>query len=300
MSGLRVVLVVAIAGAMTAVSAETPGPDGLTEKGRLIYEAGQLGSGEPLVGHREGGLTSSGKAAACVACHQRSGFGLFEGSNLVPPITGPSLFANARPIAHVPRRSKSVEHREFPFLNRPAYNDTTLATAVREGLSPGGHRFQFLMPRYALGDADMKALTAYLRQLSAAPSPGASARRISFATVIAPGQDAGRRQAVIDVLRACFEERHPDRPGRQAWQLVTWDLEGAPAGWMTQLRSKYAEQPVFAVVSGLGTDEWAPVHNFCELEKSPCLFPNVDAVPEAAAGQYTFYCSKGVVLEAQV
>jgi hypothetical protein len=300
MFGLRVVLVVAIAGAMTAASAETPGPDGLTEKGRLIYEAGQLRSGEPLVGYREGGLTSSGKAAACVACHQRSGFGLFEGSNLVPPITGPSLFANARQTAHVPRRSKSVEHREFPFLNRPAYNDTTLATAVREGISPGGHRLQFLMPRYALGDADVKALTAYLRQLSAAPSPGANAERISFATVIAPGQDAGRRQAVIDVLRACFEERHPDGPGRQAWQLVTWDLEGAPTGWMTQLRSKYAEQPVFAVVSGLGTDEWAPVHHFCELEKIPCLFPNVDAVPEAAAGQYTFYFSKGVVLEAQV
>jgi hypothetical protein len=300
MSGWRVVSVVAIVAAMTGVSAETPEPAGLVEKGRLIYEAGQLGSGEPLVGYREGRVTSSGKAAACIACHQRSGFGLFEGSNLVPPITGPSLFGNARPIAHVPRRSKSVEHREFPFLNRPAYNDATLATAVREGLSPGGHRFQFLMPRYALGDADVKALTAYLRQLSAASSPGASAERISFATVIAPRQDARRRQAVIDVLRACFQERHPESPGRQAWQLVTWDLEGTPAGWMAQLRSKYAEQPVFAAVSGLGTDEWTPVHRFCELEKIPCLFPNVDAVPEATAGQYSFYFSKGVVLEAQV
>ena len=57
------------------------------------------------------------------------------------------------------------------------------------------------MPRYTLGDADMKALTAYLRQLSVQPSSGVSTERMAFATVIAPGQDPVRRQAVIDVLR---------------------------------------------------------------------------------------------------
>ena len=301
MSRWRFVLVIAIAAGMTAVSAERqPRPDALVERGRLIYEAGQLGNSEPLVGHREGGVTSSGKAAACVTCHQRSGFGVFEGSNLVPPITGPSLFANARPSAHSPRRSKSVEHREFPFRARPPFDDASLARAVREGISPGGHRFQFLMPRYALSNADMQALTAYLRQLSAEPSPGADAQRISLATVIAPGQDPVRRQAVIDVLRACFQERHPEGKGRQAWQLFVWDLEGAPESWRSQLRSKYAEQPVFAIVSGLGTHEWTPVHQFCEREKIPCLLPNIDALPEATKGHYSFYFSKGAVLEAHV
>ena len=176
----------------------------------------------------------------------------------------------------------------------------SLATALREGLSSGGHGFQFLMPRYTLGDADMKALTTYLRQLSVQPSSGVSTERMAFATVIAPGQDPVRRQAVIDVLRACFDEQHPGGQGRQTWQLIVWDLEGSPAGWLSQLRSKYAEQPVFALVSGLGSDEWAPVHQFCELEKIPCLLPNVDAVPQAVEGYYSFYFSKGVVLEAQV
>jgi len=120
MSGWRVISVVAIAGAMTAVSAETPGPDGLTEKGRLIYEAGQLGSGEPLVGYREGGLTSSGKAAACVVCHQRSGFGLFEGSNLVPPITGPSQRAadRTRSASVKKRRASRIPVSQSPRLQR--------------------------------------------------------------------------------------------------------------------------------------------------------------------------------------
>lgn len=304
MSGRRVVLAtaIAIATGVSTAAAQTPPPlpDDLIEKGRVIYEAGRLGSGDPLVGYREGGVTSTGRGAACIACHQRSGFGLYEGSNLVPPITGPSLFANMRQNTRVPRRSQNVEHRNFPFLDRPPYDDASLATALREGLSSGGHRFQFLMPRYALGDADMKALTAYLRQLSAQPSPGASAERLTFATVIAPGQDPVRRRAVIDVLHAYFEEQHAGGHGRQSWQLVVWDLEGAPAGWLSQLRSKLAEQPVFALVSGLGRDEWAPVHQFCELEKVPCLFPNLDAVPQADQSYYSFYFSKGVVLEAQV
>jgi hypothetical protein len=301
MSRSRFVLAISIAVGATGVSAESPPrPDALIERGRLIYEAGQLGNGEPLLGQREGGVTSSGKAAACVTCHQRSGFGVFEGSNLVPPITGPSLFADARPSAHTPRRAKSVQHREFPFLARPVFDDTSLARAVREGISPGGHRFHFLMPRYTLSNADMQALTAYLRQLSAEPSPGADSQRISFATVIAPGQDPVRRQAVIDMLRACFQERHPEGKGRQAWQLSVWDLEGAPEGWRSQLGSKYAGHPVFAIVSGLGTHEWAPVHEFCEREKIPCLLPNIDALPEATKGHYSFYFSKGAVLEAQV
>jgi hypothetical protein len=156
------------------------------------------------------------------------------------------------------------------------------------------------MPRYALGDADMKALTAYLRQLSAEPSAGADAQRMDFATVIAPGQNPMRRRAVIDVLRTCFQERYPEGRGRQAWQLLVWDLAGAPEGWASQLRSKYAEHPVFAIISGLGADEWAPVHQFCEREQIPCLLPNIDALPEGTKGHYSFYFSKGVVLEAQV
>jgi len=67
----------------------------MIEKGRLIYEAGQLGSGEPLRANRgEDGIAATGRAAACINCHQKSGFGLFEAANLVPPVTGPGLFAN--------------------------------------------------------------------------------------------------------------------------------------------------------------------------------------------------------------
>lgn len=102
MFGRHVLMAAAIASGVSAAAAQTPTvPDDLIEKGRSIYEAGRLGNGEPLAGYRAGGVTSSGRGAACIRCHQRSGFGLYEGSNLVPPITGPSLFANMRQSARV-------------------------------------------------------------------------------------------------------------------------------------------------------------------------------------------------------
>jgi len=55
-----------------------------------------------------------------------------------------------------------------------------------------------------------------------------------------------------------------------------------------------------AVVSGLGGSRWAPVHEFCEQEQVPCLFPNVE-VPVVREGDfYTLYFSKGVLLEAEL
>jgi hypothetical protein len=97
-----------------------------------------------------------------------------------------------------------------------------------------------------------------------------------------------------------FMSDTPRIEGRQAWHLLVWDLEGAPATWQSQLKLKYTQNPIFALVSGLGTDEWAPVHQFCEAEKIPCLFPNIDAPASRTEGHYSFYFSKGVVVEAQV
>ena len=273
----------------------------LIEIGRRIYEVGTLGSGDPLRANRgDDGIAASGQAAACINCHQRSGFGLFEATNLVPPITGPSLFTNPQTSASSRRQAKGMEHQQFSFLERSPYDELSLATALRDGVSPSGHRFQYLMPRYPLNDDDMSALIAYLRQLSSRPSPGIDATAAHFATVIAPQQDVARKQAFIQVLQNCFQERHPPDAGSRAWQLLVWELTGSPNTWDAQLRTRLAEQPVFALISGLGSEEWEPVHRFSEMEKLPSLFPNLDAAPPADQDFYSFYFSKGVLLEAEV
>jgi len=273
----------------------------MLERGRRIYETGQLGSGEPLRAHRgEQGVAVSGRAAACINCHQKSGFGLFEATNLVPPVTGPSLFMNAQARSQPRRHAKGMEHEEFSSLTRPPYDEASLARAISEGVSPSGYRFQYLMPRYALDAEDMAALIAYLRQLSAQPSPGIDRAAAHFAVVIAANQEAGRRQAVLEVLAACFRERHPPDAGGQAWHLRVWDLTGAPETWGAQLDTKLREQPVFALISGLGEADWDPVQRFAEREKLPSLFPNLSLAPAAPANGYSFYFSRGARLEAEV
>ena len=49
-----------------------------------------------------------------------------------------------------------------------------------------------LMPRYALGEAELQSLKAYLETLSAQWSPGVDRDTIRIATVVAPGVDAIR------------------------------------------------------------------------------------------------------------
>jgi hypothetical protein len=84
------------------------------------------------------------------------------------------------------------------------------------------------------------------------------------------------------------------------WQLHVWDLTGPAATWAAQLEKHLAEEPVYAVLSGLGGSNWAPVHEFCEHHALPCLFPNVEVPVVADHDFYSLYFSKGVLLEAQL
>jgi hypothetical protein len=282
----------------------------LIEAGRRIYREGKLPSGEPLRGRRPGGNEVRGRDAACVLCHQRSGLGLAEGAIPMPPVSGPALFGAQALPGHVPRRAPGMDFRDYPFRTRPPYDHVSLARSIRGGINPDGYEFQYLMPRYELSDEDMQALIAYLRVLSVQPSPGVDAAVAHFATVVAPGVDPARREAYLDVLRACFRERYPEpehdasgmaqQGSRQAWRLHVWELQGAPESWERQLQAHYARQPVFALISGLGREEWAPVERFCEAEGLPCLFPNVDLPGSPSGGWYSFYFFRGVALEAAV
>ena len=56
---------------------------------------------------------------------------------------------------------------------------------------------------------------------------------------------------------------------------------------------------MFALLSGIADDSWTPIHEFCERERIPCLFPNTDLPVVGDGGLYTFYYSGGLVLEAQ-
>jgi hypothetical protein len=275
-----------------------------------------LGSGAPLEATRPSGLPSRGAQAACVNCHRHSGLGATEDRRSIPPITGKYLF-QPRAIDH--------DEQELSYVagahgNRDPYTAATLARAIRTGLDSAGRPLAYLMPRFALNDADMAALIEYLKTLAPDQVPGVTDKLLHFATIITPDADPVKRQGMLDVLDQYFADKNtfpfPPSPrmrssgktlyvksmymANRRWQLHVWNLTGPPATWEAQLQRHLAQEPVLAVVSGLGGGNWAPVHRFCEQSRLPCLFPNVEVPVVADQDFYSMYFSKGVLLEAEL
>jgi mono/diheme cytochrome c family protein len=288
----------------------------LLDVGAAIYLRGESGPAAPVEASRSDGQTVQGAAAACVNCHQRSGLGGREGRSYIPPITGRYLF---RPL------SQSGRDPDFAYVegmrpDRAPYTEATLARAIREGLDSQGKPLSYLMPRYALSDAQLAALTDYLRQLDARHVPGITSTTLHLATIITPDADPAKRRGMLEVMQKFISARNVRKLGpaprimgsgksvyaktpemaNRRWELHVWDLTGPPSGWERQLDQFMATQPVFAVLSGLGGSHWAPVHAFCERAGVPCLFPNVEVPVDQQQDFYPLYFTRGVLLEADL
>jgi mono/diheme cytochrome c family protein len=278
--------------------------------GQRIYREGVRASGEPLAAAGPAQIPRGGKDAACVACHRRSGYGETEGRIVVRPITGPALMHEQA----IPVRNPRVKAR-LGTTQRPPYTEATLARAIRTGIDAAGKPLDAMMPRYALGDEEIKAVAAYLFSLSTHSSPGVDEHEIHFATVIQPGIAPERRRAMLDIMQAFVKDKdanvRAEEQRREAgnmrmyrayrkWVLHVWELSGPSETWGAQLDAYYAKQPVFALVGGLGNSSWRPVQEFSERFEIPCVFPQVELPDLSATNNYTFYFSKGVMLEAEV
>ncbi|HWT39409.1 MAG TPA: c-type cytochrome [Paraburkholderia sp.] len=293
------------------VSAFGAHPAPLTDAGETIFRDGIGGDGRPVEATHHDQLAMRGAAAACANCHRRSGLGAKEGNTTIPPIAAQYLF---RPSAQNP------EELTVPFIDgmrtaRQPYTEATLARAIREGIDAEGRPLGYLMPQFALGDADMHALIDYLKTLDQRRAPGVTDTVLHFATIITPDADPVKRRGMLDVLQHYFDDKNAAPLGatpalrssrkmmfmvNRRWELHVWELHGAPDTWREQLHDYLARQPVFAVISGLGGGNWAPVHDFCEGEQVPCLFPNVEVPVESEHDFYSMYFSRGVLLEAQL
>ncbi|GAC1664255.1 MAG: ABC transporter substrate-binding protein [Steroidobacteraceae bacterium] len=291
-------------------ASEPPG-----DAGESIYRRGMTASGAPIQALRDsGGESISGASAACANCHRRSGLGTTEGRIAIPPVTGRYLFQP---------RTPGRDQADLPYVAgmhpiRDPYTDATLARAIRAGLDSEGKPLGYLMPRFTLSDADMAALIDYLKKLDVTRVPGVTDTTLNFATIITPDADPLKRRGVLDVMEHYFADKNlfpfPPSPhirsssntaysksmymANRRWQLHVWELTGPPSSWGAELEQRLQRDPVLAVVSGLGGSDWAPVHDFCERARLPCLFPNVE-VPVVAEGEfYSLYFSQGVLLEA--
>jgi hypothetical protein len=285
--------------------------------GESIYLHGELASGAPLAATRgDGSASSRGATIACVKCHRRSGLGMKEGAVLIPPITGQFLFRPQHAMADEPE----LPYVESARNNRKEYTDATVARVIRTGIDSDGKTLAYLMPRFDLSDSDMAALIAYLKSLDRSSIPGVTDKVLHFATIITPDADPVKRAGMLDVIEHYFADKNtfpfpPTPPMRSSghtlytksmymaqrrWQLHVWQLTGPAATWKKQLEHDFAAEPVMAAVSGLGGSNWAPVHQFCEHARLPCLFPNAEVPVVADQDFYTLYFSRGVLLEADL
>jgi cytochrome c553 len=281
--------------------------------GKRLYREGRTGDGTLLRAAVRSDVAMRGAGLACTNCHRRSGLGSSEGGIGIPPIAGNTLF-----MAQSNNLVRNYSQGELSNISRPAYTLQTLARALREGINSSGAPMSPLMPRFDLSDADIAAVAAFLRTLSAAPAEGITEHEMHFATVLTPDATPAEREAMLEVMKAYFVRKNAGTRGEtrraerapfhkewtysayRKWVLHEWTLSGPPATWDKQLDAFYRKQPVFVLLGGIGRGEWQPVHDFCERRELPCLFPHLNAPPPHAERDfYSVYFSRGLRLEAE-
>lgn len=287
--------------------------------GERMFRQGILPSGEPMQAVVQRDIPVEGTMFSCQTCHLRSGLGSIEGTIITLPVNGAKLYRTLHVGAEVetkPARSQLAKSFQGGDI-RPAYTDETLARAIWFGENPGGRELDWTMPRYLLDDRDMEILVFYLKNLSSEISPGVNDTTIRFATVVAEGVPREDREAMQTTLEAYIKDhnaqsRHQESRARKGpfyrqdkytayrrFALDVWELKGPPETWRSQLETYYRQGPVFALLGGIVTGDWAPVHGFCEERKVPCLFPITDFPVISEKDWYTLYFSKGLYQEGE-
>ncbi len=276
--------------------------------GRQLYSEGILPNGQQVKAVVQGDIAVQGDQLICETCHRRSGMGSTEGQEVVPAIAGHILF---KPL-QLPTSKPPA-----PPIYRPAYNRETLLRAVTQGIDANGEPMSPFMPRYAIDEPTLDLLMRYLDTLSQSISPGVTDKEIHFATIVLDSNTPEDNQAMLDVLERYVEQKNVEtryeskraehapwhkewmfKPYRK-WRLHTWRLSGAESTWKDQLQAYMLDQPVFAVINGLVPVGWPSVHQFCENNALPCLFPTTDTPELSEQSFYNLYLDRGVAQDAE-
>jgi len=286
--------------------------------GQRMYRDGLLADGTPLLGKIKGDVSIDSTIFSCANCHARSGLGSVEGQIASPPVNGASLFNPSYlfkdQIKNSISKNRGVVRNVVPL--RPAYTDATLAEAILGGVDSNGRALSPVMPRYDMDDRNMQILISYLKDLSSAVPPGVTDTSLKFATIVTEDVSPADRRAMLASIETLVTINQQTKTQRKLPQFAkmfrmldnaffrdisvsTWELKGDPATWRAQLEAYYQKEPVFALLGGISNQSWQPIHDFCETNKIPCLFPITDLPVISNSDWYTFYASKGYYQEGE-
>jgi hypothetical protein len=316
-----------VASAEDGIMLEGFSEDEALRLGERMYREGILPSGEPMQAIVMGDIPVDGRMFTCDDCHQRSGLGSAEGTVITWPTNGKELYKPRRRTgAWRPpesQKAKQDARKSLPLYwqqieeVRPAYTDESLATVLWTGIDPAGRKLNPIMPLYHLDDRDMNILVHYLKNLSVDLSPGADETTIRFATIVTDDVPEKDRQTMLSTLQGHIDShnsqsRHQERRAKsgpfyktekhQAYrriELAVWELKGPENSWPGQLQNYYRNQPVFALLGGLASGSWQPIHEFSEQNKIPTIFPLTDFPVISDSDWYTLYFSKGFYQEGE-
>ena len=260
------------AGARAAQGACSP-LDAAALRGRRIFRVG-----ETTAGAVEGRLTGDaaslqGRDAACAGCHGPTGAGNEEGGVRVPSIQ-PERLLGAR------------------------YDEASLAVALRRGQTPEGRRLRTPMPRFALDDAALADLGAYLRCLGHDRDPGVTddAVRVGAALPLSgPGAELGA--AVRDALAASFAESN-ERGGvfRRRIDLV---VEDTGARGDAEAEARLIGGRVFALIASLVREDARRAERLEDAE-IPLVLPFGAAPERVERGAFFLYPAEDMLARVAV
>lgn len=286
--------------------------------GEQMYRKGLLPSGEPIEATVQGDIPIDGSMFTCESCHLRSGLGSIEGTYITLPTNGADLY---RPYVKgsetlQPLRKAFADQYQKVIL-RPAYTDEDLAEALLLGVDPGGRELEEIMPRYDLDDDDTEILVNYLKNLTVSISPGVDDTTITFATIATDDVPKEQKEAMYQILDAYVrdknsqgryqERRAKDGPffrlekytAYRRINLKKWELHGEPETWQSQLEEYYSKDKIFGFIGGISTRDWKPIHDFCEKNRIPSIFPITNYPVISESDWYTLYFSKGLYQEGE-
>ena len=286
--------------------------------GELMYREGILPSGEHIEATVQGDIPVNGTMFTCESCHLRSGLGSVEGTIVTLPTNGADLFRDYSKGSEMVRPMRENFSDQFQRnLLRPAYTDDSLAEALLLGVDPSGRQLNDIMPEYDLDEKNMEIMVHYLKNLTVKFSPGVDEKTITFATVVTDDVPENRKKTMYEILDAYVhdknsQDRYQERRAQEGpfYKLETytayrridlkkWELHGDPDTWQSQLKEYYEKDNVFALIGGLSTKKWKPIHDFCEQNKIPSLFPITDFPVISDSDWYTLYLSKGIYQEGE-
>lgn len=207
---------IALATVLSSIPARAQQPVPSPAAGRALFLGHSSGDGpQPLAFLRGSPAGVPAIRFACANCHGRDGLGQGEGSLRAPAIRWQDLARAAPQRGH-------------------AYDAARFARAIAEGMDPTGRTLDRLMPGYALSEAQLASLIAYLKVVDAEQRIGVEAGEIRLG-ILAAGDDDGFPAA----LAAAFARVSP---------IFGRTVELVPLGGEGPVEQRLREAGIAAVV----------------------------------------------------